>query len=64
MVVGAFVVHVIGPAAVAAALPVTVPVMVIEYAALTVAAVESIEAMRHVLNLDPFFSKRGGSFEF
>jgi hypothetical protein len=68
LVVGAFVVHLAGPAAIAAVLPVTVPVVVIEYVALAVGAGESIEAIRHALELKPFgrrpFPKRAGKFEF
>ena len=59
MVVGTFVVHLVGPAAVAAALPVTVPIVVIEYVALAVEAGESFEAIRNVLHLSQFFPRRG-----
>jgi hypothetical protein len=63
MVVGTFVFHLVGPAMVAAALPPTIPIVVIEYIALAVEARETIEAIRQVLRMTPFFSKKGGDFE-
>jgi hypothetical protein len=64
MIVGTLVVHLIGAGALAAALPVAVPIVVIEYVALAVEAGESIEAIRHVLRLGPIFSRgKPGKFD-
>jgi hypothetical protein len=67
MVVGTLVIHLAGPAAVAATLPVTIPIVALEYAALTVEAFESVEAIRHLLNLNlpsEGFPRKGGKFTF
>jgi hypothetical protein len=59
MVVGAFVIHYMGYGVVAAALPVTIPIVAIEFVALAVGAGECIEAIRHLLKLPPFFPRQG-----
>jgi hypothetical protein len=69
MVIGTAVIEIAGAAAVAsvvsAALPVSVPVVVFEYVAHTVAATEAIEAVCHALNIEkkPPFPKEGRSFD-
>lgn len=61
MVVGPYVVGVFGAATVAAVLPVTVPVVVIECIALTMETAGVLEGIRHALGLEPYGSKK---FEF
>jgi hypothetical protein len=59
MLVGELVVLVVGAPAVAAALPVVVPVEVIDYISRVVGAAEIIESVREVLKMKPSNSRRG-----
>jgi len=78
MVIGGYVIEVIGATALAAALPVTIPPIVLEGVALAIAAPHVIEAFREALGIDQFSRKpmirdnikkggklkRAGKFEF
>jgi hypothetical protein len=62
LIVGTFVVNLIEFGAVAAALPVTVPIIVIHCVALATEAGESIKAIHDVLRLPSFFSRKPANF--